>query len=118
MIANTGSLSALRTTSVEQAPQQAAVLRQEALQLAQKVAVAAKQPDAPTKPAVQPVSVDVPEIANGHLQLSIDRQTGRVVGRIVDRKTGELLWQVPTEEMLRLIAATKKFLGPLFSTKA
>ncbi len=66
----------------------------------------------------KPVTVDMPEISGGKLHLSVDHETGRVVGRVVDRDSGKLLWQVPSDDMLRLIAATKEFLGPLYSTEA
>lgn len=68
--------------------------------------------------ASKQVTVSVPEISAGKLQLSLDDETGRVIGKIVDRNTGELLWQVPSDEMLRLIAATDKMLGPIYSTEA
>lgn len=84
----------------------------------QPVAAAAQ----PAKPAAQAsfrqVTVDLPEVEAGKLNLSVDDETGRVIGRIIDRQTGKLLWQVPSEDMLRLIAATEKMLGPLYSTEA
>jgi flagellar protein FlaG len=64
------------------------------------------------------VTVSLPEITDGKLQLAIDRDTGRVIGRIVDKQSGELIRQMPSEEMLRLIAATKAELGPLVSVNA
>ena len=67
---------------------------------------------------VNQVTVDLPEITAGKLHLSVDDETGRVVGRIIDRESGELLWQVPSDDMLRLIAATEKMLGPIYSTEA
>lgn len=68
--------------------------------------------------AARQVTVDLPEITAGELHLSVDEATGRVIGQVVDRNSGELLWQVPSDDMLRLIAATKKFLGPIYSTEA
>lgn len=81
--------------------------------------VAAAQPAKPAaQPATRQVTVDMPEIEAGKLQLSVDDETGRVVGRVIDRKTGELLWQMPSDDMLRMIAATDALLGPLYSTEA
>jgi hypothetical protein len=52
------------------------------------------------------------------LALDIDPETGLVVGQILDQSTGEVVRQIPSEEMLRLIAATKEFLGNLVDRKA
>lgn len=90
---------------------------------------ASKQTVTATVPASRPaptpapasngqVTVDLPEISPGKLHLSVDEETGRVVGKIFDRKSGELLWQVPSDDILRLAAATEKMLGPLYSTEA
>lgn len=38
------------------------------------------------------------------LQLDIDRTTGTVIGRVVDKKTGELVRQIPSEEIIALMA--------------
>jgi flagellar protein FlaG len=38
------------------------------------------------------------------LQLDIDRNTGTVIGRVVDKETGELVRQIPSEEMIALMA--------------
>lgn len=38
------------------------------------------------------------------LQLDIDRNTGTVIGRVVDRQTGEVIRQIPSEEMIALMA--------------
>jgi flagellar protein FlaG len=45
--------------------------------------------------------------------LAVDNDTGRVIGRVIDKSTGQVLRQIPSEEMLRLIAATKEMLGPM-----
>lgn len=38
------------------------------------------------------------------LQLDIDRTTNTVVGKVVDRQTGEFVRQIPSKEMLALLA--------------
>lgn len=50
---------------------------------------------------------------NTQLQLAVDDSTGRVIGRIVDIDSGKIISQVPSEDMLRLIAKTKELFGPL-----
>jgi len=47
------------------------------------------------------------------LELDVDDATGRTVGRIVDSDSGEVLVQIPSEEMLALIARVREALGPL-----
>ena len=80
---------------------------------------AAKTAAVRQKPAVDESALSraaraqVPEMVNGHLKLDIDRSSGMVVGQIVDKSSGEVIKQIPTEEMLRLIAATKEFLGSM-----
>ena len=44
----------------------------------------------------------------------IDEAAGRVVGVFIDKKTGEVVDQVPSEAMLRLLAKTRAMLGSLF----
>jgi flagellar protein FlaG len=86
---------------------------------AQRNAVAAAEHASRMRPTVHhEVTVSLPEITDGKLQLAIDRDTGRVIGKIVDKQSGELLRQIPTEEILRLIAATEEELGPLYTTDA
>lgn len=68
-------------------------------------------------PAVQAAPFEFPDPMPGHLQLDIDRASGRVVGRIVDKKTGALISQVPTEEALRLAAAFKQDIRRIFRHK-
>jgi hypothetical protein len=68
-------------------------------------------------PAMQTVSFELPDLMPGHLQLDIDRASGRVVGRIVNKKTGALISQVPSEEALRLAAAFKQDIRRIFQRK-
>ncbi|MGB8275118.1 MAG: flagellar protein FlaG [Alphaproteobacteria bacterium] len=52
------------------------------------------------------------------LQLDIDRGTGQVVGRIINAETGKVVNQIPSEEMIRLLARTREFLGTFLDRKA
>lgn len=38
------------------------------------------------------------------LQLDIDKTTNMVVGRVIDRQTGEFVRQIPSKEMIALMA--------------
>ncbi len=59
----------------------------------------------------------VPLHAGMRLKLAIDENTGMVIGRIVDRGSGKVVNQIPSDDMLRLIALTKEALGPLVNEK-
>jgi hypothetical protein len=52
------------------------------------------------------------------LQLDIDQSTRTVIGRIVNPQTGELVKQIPTEEMIHLMARNAELLGTLLNKKA
>lgn len=69
-------------------------------------------------PGARAVTVDLPEPMPGRLQLHVDRESGRVIGRIVDKESGRLIRQVPSDEALRLAASAKQLLKPLFVTQA
>jgi flagellar protein FlaG len=54
---------------------------------------------------------------NTHLNFSVDDKTKELVVRVIDEKTGEVIRQIPPEEMLRLIAHFDKIQSLLFSKK-
>ena len=88
---------------------------------------AATNPTAPAKQEIQQVSqkperppipirieVALPgshEIVN--LELTIDDSTGLVLGRLVDKETGEVIRQIPDEQAVRLAQMNLKLLGTL-----
>jgi hypothetical protein len=74
------------------------------------------------RPADPPVSkqggtLEPPPIQPGQLQLDIDRTTGRVVGRIIDKESGATITQIPSEEALRMIAVSQRLLGAVIDRK-
>lgn len=69
-------------------------------------------------PAVRQRIHDNPLSANSALEFSIDKDTGRVVVRIIDRATQELVRQIPMEELLTLAKALGRLEGLLLDTKA
>lgn len=52
------------------------------------------------------------------LELDIDEATQRVVGRFVDAETGEVVRQVPPEEVIRLLARARELLGAILDETA
>ena len=51
------------------------------------------------------------------VQLSVDDASGRVIGRVIDIQSGDVVHQIPSDEMLQLIAKTKEFFGDLVNEK-
>ncbi len=61
------------------------------------------------------------QAANKNLQFQVDEATKQVVVKIVDSKTGEVVRQIPTVEMLDFIRAMKELegnTGRLYQAKA
>jgi flagellar protein FlaG len=56
--------------------------------------------------------------ADTRIALSVDDETGLVIGTVIDRGTGKVLRQIPSEEMVRLARATREELGPLVNLKS
>jgi flagellar protein FlaG len=75
------------------------------------VVVAAAPAPAPATPTVGQAEVN-------SVEFSLDSESGRVVVKIIDSATQEVVRQIPMEEMLALAKALDKFQGLLFHTKA
>ena len=70
---------------------------------------------------VQIIQKAVQEVARpgaSTLEFHTDADTGRVVVKITDRATGELVRQIPMEEMLALAKSLDRLQGLLLQTKA
>lgn len=53
---------------------------------------------------------------NARVSFSIDPRTEKVVIRVIDGETNEVLRQIPPEEMLRVAAQMQQLLGVLIDT--
>lgn len=58
-----------------------------------------------------------PVVANG-LNFSIDDSTGKTIVRITDGETGEMIRQIPSEEMLEIARSLDKMQGLLLRQEA
>jgi len=84
--------------------------------------------DLQNRPGRVPVPADVEKIQQAvqqiahpgvsALEFSMDPETGRTVVKIIDSATGELVRQIPMEEMLALAKSLDRLQGLLFHTKA
>ena len=55
---------------------------------------------------------------NNSVQLSLDARSGRAIVRVVDTETGQLIRQIPTEEVLELRRALDRIAGMLINQTA
>ena len=54
---------------------------------------------------------------NKGLEFSVDQDSGRDVIKVIDRKSGDLIKQYPTEEVLDMVAKLSDATGSLFNEK-
>ncbi|GAA7763779.1 MAG: flagellar biosynthesis protein FlaG [Burkholderiaceae bacterium] len=73
---------------------------------------------APDQPAVRPSTdaavrklTEALRAASVSVQFEIDRETNRVVTKIVDKANGEIIRQIPTEEVVRIADALAQLQG-------
>jgi len=64
------------------------------------------------------LGLNLPKATNSRVELSVDKEAGIVVGRVIDRETGEVIREIPAESIVRLIEANKAALGPLVDVLA
>jgi flagellar protein FlaG len=77
------------------------------------------RPERPAVPATAAVpEPDVAALDTAMVEFSLDADSGRVVVKIIDSATQEVVRQIPMEEMLALAKALDKFQGLLLQTKA
>lgn len=60
-------------------------------------------------------SLDIPEISNGdaRVELNFNQDTGRVVAKVTDRTSGEVLRELPSKELQQLFSQMREFLGSI-----
>lgn len=61
---------------------------------------------------------DFVQIARRNLEFSIDEDTGRTIVRVLDAESGELVRQIPPEEILSIAENLEAASGLLFSGRA
>ena len=105
MVSVNATISAPAANSTPLSPRAAQAIK------AAKAAAVRQQPAVDEAALNRVLGKKVPELTTGHLKLNIDQASGMVVGQIIDRESGEVIKQIPTEDMLKLIAATREFLG-------
>ncbi|MEE9466315.1 MAG: flagellar protein FlaG [Candidatus Neomarinimicrobiota bacterium] len=64
---------------------------------------------------VEDINALVHQVASTKITFDIDEETGRSVVRVLDKETGEVVRQVPPEELLALVARMRQLSGLIFS---
>lgn len=58
-------------------------------------------------------NLDIPELSdnNARVELNFNQDTGRVVAKITDRASGEVLRELPSKELQQLFSQMREYLG-------
>lgn len=80
-------------------------------------AAAGPESDAALREAIAAISRAATALDNS-VQLSVDSDSGRTVVRVVDSETGQLIRQIPSEEVLSLRNALERIAGLLIDRTA
>ena len=68
--------------------------------------------------AIAKVKKQVQPVTSNGLDFTIDDSTGKTLVRITDRETGELIRQIPSQEMLEIAQSLDRMQGMLLRQKA
>lgn len=68
--------------------------------------------------AVQEIRKSVESSSSSNLQFSVDDDTGRTVVRVIDKTTGDVIRQIPSEEVIALSKAMDQMTGLLLRQQA
>jgi flagellar protein FlaG len=68
--------------------------------------------------AVAKVKVQIQSISSNSLDFSIDDNSGKTIVRVTDRESGELIRQIPSQEMLEIARSMDRLQGILVKQKA
>jgi flagellar protein FlaG len=69
------------------------------------------------KEIINSISASLETISSG-LRFQVDEDSGKVVVKMVDRQSGEVLKQIPSEDALRIAQSLSKLTGVLLNEKA
>jgi flagellar protein FlaG len=80
---------------------------------------APKAPPAPVPKAREapPTDVSAPNPANVGVNYEVDQKTGKVIILMVDQATGEVIREIPSEEIQQMSRALEAVLGRLYDQK-
>ena len=67
---------------------------------------------------VEAMRKSLSETSSSNLKFSIDDETGQTIVRVTDMKTGELIRQIPSEELVELAKTLDRMQGKLLRQQA
>jgi len=73
--------------------------------------------DSDVKKAITLLNDRLHHMNRGRVMFSIDPSSGRDVVRVTDRDTGDVIRQLPTEEMLKFLSNLDYMIGVIFDQK-
>jgi flagellar protein FlaG len=104
------------------APQAAAAPQPAAVQVQTLPGQSGQAPAVPERAqvedAVAKVKVQIQSISSNSLDFSIDDNSGKTIVRVTDRESGELIRQIPSQEMLEIARSMDRLQGILVKQKA
>ena len=104
------------------APQAAAAPQPAAVQIQSLPGQSGQAPAVPERAnveqAVAKVKVQIQAISNNSLDFAIDDSSGKTIVRVTDRESGELIRQIPSQEMLEIARSMDRLQGILVKQKA
>ncbi len=87
----------------------------------QPAVAAPPQPAVPSQEQVQQAIKDVQRMVQSkasNLEFSVDHDSGKTIVRLIDSNTGDLIRQIPSEDMLAIARSLDKMQGLLLKQKA
>ena len=64
---------------------------------------------------VKDINTLVHQVGSTKISFDVDEETGRAVVRVLNKETGEVIRQVPPEELLTLVARMRQLSGLIFN---
>jgi flagellar protein FlaG len=119
-IGNFGGVSTQPAPAQGEAPKAAAPARAAApVEATQQASLPPEQPTREqVQKAVEDVRKSISQTASNNLRFSVDDDTGQTIVRVTDVQTGELIRQIPSEEMVALAKALDRMQGALLRQQA
>jgi len=105
-------------TPLPAAPQGAPVPARAPAAVPEPVVVHPQPEPAQTQRAVEALRKLIDAAAPNSLSFSIDDSTGKTIVRITDAQTGEMIRQIPSEELLAIARSLDRMQGMLLQQKA
>ena len=109
-LAKTGQVDRDRSPGKDKAPQKDPVISG---QTSERGATQGKGVE--LSEVVRDINTMVHQVAATKVSFDVDEETGRSVVRVMNKETGEVIRQVPPEELLTLVARMRQLSGLIFS---